>query len=227
MDKFINPTDADLSVISSPIKILIADDHTIVRQGLKQILSDTPDMKVVCEVETGRQVLKEFVKSGCNLIMLDISMPDSSTLDLLKEIKSHDPNLPILIYTMYPEEQYAVRFLKAGAAGYLTKESSITELLKAIRHVTEGRKYISSSLAERLAEELERKSETPIHEKLSDREFQVFCLIASGKTVTEIAKSLSLSVATISTYRTRIMEKFKMKNNAQLTHYALRNQLID
>ncbi len=211
----------------APIKIFIADDHTIVRKGLNEILADTPDMQVVCEVESGNEVLEEFPKVACNLIILDIAMPGPSALDILKAIRNKDPQPAVLIYTMYPEEQYAVRFLKAGAAGYLTKESSIPELLKAIRHITSGRKYISSTLAERLAEDLEQKTEVPLHENLSDREYQVFCMIASGNTVTEIAKSLSLSVATISTYRTRIMEKFQMKNNAQLTHYALRNKLID
>jgi len=209
------------------INILIADDHTIVRKGLKQILAETPDMVVADEASNGQEVLEKVRKSNFDVVLLDISMPGRSGLDILKELKSERPKLPVLVLSMYPEEQYAVRVLRAGAAGYLTKESAPDELVVAMRKVAQGKKYVSPSLAEKLAFDLEMDSTRPPHEVLSDREYQVLCMIASGKTVGEIAENLALSTKTISTYRARILEKMNMKNNAELTHYAIQNKLVE
>ncbi|HEY4673195.1 MAG TPA: response regulator transcription factor, partial [Nitrososphaerales archaeon] len=193
------------------IKILIADDHAVVRRGLKQILAEEPNMAVFGEACNAQEVLKNVREQDWDIVILDITMPDRSGLDVLKELKRERPKLPVLILSIHPEEQYAVRVLKAGAAGYMTKESAPEELVKAIRKVLRGGKYISPSLAEKLAFDLETDSEKPLHETLSDREYQVMCMIASGKTVKEIAKKLYLSVKTISTHRARILGKMKMK----------------
>lgn len=209
------------------IKILIADDHPVVRKGLKEIIEETPDMMVGDEASNGQETLEKVRKSDFDIVLLDISMPGRSGLDILKELKSEKPDLSVLILSMHPEEQYAVRVLKAGASGYLTKESAPDELIAAIRKASIGRKYISSSLAEKLAFDLEIDAEKPLHETLSDREYEVMCMIASGKTITEIAEKLFLSVKTISTYRSRILEKMRMKSNAELTHYALKNRLVE
>jgi two-component system invasion response regulator UvrY len=209
------------------IKILIADDHAIVREGLKQILSENPDLVVVAEASTGQEVLEKISKNDLDLVVLDIAMPGRGGLDILKEIKTQRPRLSVLMLSMYPEEQYAVRVLKSGASGYLTKESAPAELVKAIRQISQGKKYISPSLAEKLAVDLEISPDRPPHETLSDREYQVMCMIASGKTLREIADGLSLSIKTISTYRSRILEKMNMKTNAELTHYAIKNRLVD
>jgi two-component system invasion response regulator UvrY len=208
------------------IKILIADDHTIVREGLKQIVAETSDMAVADEASNGHEVLTKALKNDYDVIVLDITMPGIQGLDVLKRIKDQRPRLPVLVLSMHPEEQYALRVIKAGAAGYLTKESASDELIKAIRKVSLGRKYITSSLAEKLAADLERDAEKAPHESLSDREYQVMCMIAEGKTVKHIADELYLSVKTISTYRSRILEKMGMKTNAELTRYALQNRLI-
>jgi len=209
------------------IKILIADDHAIVREGMKQILSESSEMLVVAEASTGQAVLEKINKNDIDLVVLDISMPGRGGMDILKDIKSLKPKLPVLILSMYPEEQYAVRVLKSGASGYLTKESAPAELVKAIRQISQGKKYISPSLAEKLAIDLEVSPDKPPHEILSDREYQVMCMIASGKTLKEIADGLSLSIKTISTYRSRILEKMNMKTNAELTHYAIKSKLVD
>ena len=209
------------------IKILIADDHAIVREGLKQIVAETTDIVVADEATSGHEVLKKVWDTEYDVVILDISMPGRGGVDILKQLKGQKPNLPILILSMHPEEQYAVRVLKAGAAGYLTKESAPDELITAIRRVSAGRKYVSSSLAEKLAFDLERDTEKPGHEILSDREYQVMCMIASGKRVQEIAEELCLSVKTVSTYRSRVLEKMKMKNNAELMHYAIKQGLVD
>jgi len=209
------------------IKILIADDHPIVRKGLKEIIEVTPDMMVGDEASNGQEALEKVRKNDFDVVLLDISMPGRSGLDILKELKSEKPELSVLILSMHPEEQYAVRVLKAGASGYLTKESAPDELIAAIRKASIGRKYISSSLGEKLAFDLEIDAEKPLHETLSDREYEVMCMIASGKTISEIAKKLFLSVKTISTYRSRILEKMRMKSNAELTHYALKNRLVE
>lgn len=209
------------------IKILIADDHAIVRRGLKQILTETSDMIVAGEAHNGQELLEKARSDHWDVVVLDISMPGRGGLDILKQLKSEQPKLPVLMLTIHPEDQYAVRVLRAGASGYLTKESAPDHLVEAIRKVARGGKYISPHLAEKLAFNLESISERPPHEALSDREFQVLRLIASGKTVKDIGEELSLSVKTISTYRTRILEKMKMKNNAELTHYAIQQKLVE
>jgi DNA-binding NarL/FixJ family response regulator len=209
------------------IRILIADDHTIVREGLKQILAETRDMVVADEASNGQEVFTKVSKNEYDVVLLDISMPGRSGLEVLKQLKSERPKLPILILSMYSEEQYAMRALRAGASGYMTKESAPDELIEAIRKVSQGRKYVSPSLAEKLAVSLELGEEKPPHEMLSDREYQVMCMIASGKTIKEIAEELSLSVKTISTYRSRILEKLNFKTNAAITHYAVQNRLVE
>lgn len=208
------------------IKILIADDHPIVREGFKQVLSETSDMVVDDEASNGQEVLNLVRKNKYDVILLDISMPGRSGLEILKELRSENPKLPVLIVSIYPEEQYAVRAFRAGASGYLTKASAPNELIAAIRKVSKGGRYISSSLAEKLTYYLDVDATKAPHEALSDREYQVMLLIASGKTVTEIAEDLCLSVKTISTYRSHILEKMKMKNNAEITLYAVQNKLV-
>jgi len=209
------------------MRILIADDHAVVRRGLKDILTEAFGKPTVGEASGAAEALQLVRKQNWDLVILDISMPGRGGLDVLKEIKEERPRLPVLILSMHPEDQYAVRALKAGASGYLTKQSASEELVQAVKKIREGRKYISPSVAERLAFTLEKHSEKPPHEALSDREHQVLCMIASGKTVSEIAHELSLSVKTISSYRSRILEKMGMKNNAELTTYAIRNHLVD
>ncbi|MCK4556918.1 MAG: response regulator transcription factor [Candidatus Aminicenantes bacterium] len=209
------------------IKILIADDHPIVRKGLKEIIEETPGMKVVDEASNGQEVLEKVFKKDINVVLLDISMPGRSGLDILRDMKRQKPKLVVLVLSMHPEEQYAVQALKEGASGYLTKKSAPDELLTALRKVSSGGKYVSSSLAEKLAYALEKDGEKPPHETLSVREYEVMRMIASGKTVTEIARELFLSPKTISTYRARILEKMRMKNNAQLVRYAIKNRLVD
>jgi len=209
------------------IKVLIVDDHTIVREGLRQILEETSDIAVVGEASSAQEVINKVWNSNYDIVLLDISLPGRSGLDVLKQLKSIKPDLPILILSMHPEEQYAIRSLRAKASGYLTKESASEELINAIRKVAQGRKYITSSLAEKLAFELEDNGRCSSHEKLSDREFQVMCMIASGKRIKEIADALSLSVKTISTYRARILKKMDIRNNSQLIHYAIKSGLVD
>jgi DNA-binding NarL/FixJ family response regulator len=209
------------------MKILIADDHTIFREGLKHILTEYPDMIVADEARNGREVLEKIWNNDYDMVLLDISMPGMTGLEALKQLKNDRPKLPVLVLSMHPEEQYAVRALRAGASGYLTKESAPEELMTAIRKISQGRKYITSSLAERLALEMEADSEKPLHDVLSDREYQVLRMIAEGKTVKHIAEELSLSIKTVSTYRARIMEKMKMTTNAELMHYAMKHHLLD
>jgi two-component system invasion response regulator UvrY len=208
------------------IKVLIADDHTLVRKGLKQILLETKDFEDVDEANDGKETINKISKKNYDLVLLDISLPGRSGIDVLKQLKCLKPDLPVLILSMHPEEQYAVRSLRAGAAGYLTKESAPDELIDAIRKVAGGRMYITASLAEKLAEEIGPASGKLLHERLSDREYQVMCMIASGKTVKEIAEILNLSVKTISTFRSRLLKKMYMDNNAQLTHYAVKHNLV-
>jgi len=209
------------------LKILIADDHPVVRQGLKQIVAEASDMVVADEASNGWEVLSKVRASQYDVVLLDISMPGGNGVDILRQLKNEKPGLHVLILSIHPEEQYAVRALKAGASGYLTKDSAPDELVAAIRKVSVGGKYVSSSLAEKLASDLEKKNAELPHKALSDREYQVMCMIASGSTVTEIAGELSLSVKTISTYRSRILEKMNMRNNAELTHYAIKNRLVE
>ena len=213
--------------MSKPIRVLIADDHAIVRQGLRQILSDTPDLTVAGEAENGVQAVQMVRAGEWDVVLMDVSMPDRNGIDALKLIKKKFPRLPVLILSMYPEEQYAIRALKAGAAGYLTKQSAPDLLVTAIRQVASGKKYVSPSLAEELANAIGEDTERPAHEKLSDREYQTLCMIASGKTPTEIAEALNLSVKTVSVYRARLLEKMHLRNNAELTHYGLKHGLAE
>jgi len=209
------------------IEILIADDHPIVREGFKQVISETDDMIVADEASNGQEVLSLVRKREYDLILLDISMPGRSGLEVLKELKSEYQKLPVLILSIYPEEQYAVRAFRAGASGYLTKASAPNELISAIRKIVHGGRYVSESLAEKLTYYLDQDVSKPLHDLLSDREYQVILMLGSGKTVKEIAEILFLSVKTISTYRSHILEKMKMKNNAEITLYVVKNKLID
>ncbi len=209
------------------IKVFIADDHAIVREGLKQILAETRDIVVAGEAENGLDAIKLFRKSDCQVMLLDISMPDRSGIEVLKQIKKENPELAVLMLSMHREDQYAIRSLKAGAAGYLTKQSAPRELVTAIRQVAGGLKYISAALAQELANHVGDDHEAPPHDTLSDREYQTLTMIASGKTVGMIAKELSLSVKTVSEYRARLLVKMKLKNSAELTHYAIKNQLVE
>jgi DNA-binding NarL/FixJ family response regulator len=209
------------------IRVFIADDHAIVREGLKQILAEQRDIIVAGEAENGNDAVRLFRKSRCHVLLLDISMPDRNGIDVLKLVKKEKPELAVLMLSMHREDQYAIRSLKAGAAGYLTKQSAPRELVTAIRQVAAGQKYVSAALAQALASQVGEDHETPVHETLSDREYQTLMRIASGKTVSEIAQELSLSVKTISEYRARLLVKMKLKNSAELTHYAIRNQLVE
>ena len=209
------------------IRVFIADDHAIVREGLKQILAESPDIIVAGEAENGVDAIKLFRKSKCQVMLLDISMPDRSGIEVLKQLKKEHPELAVLMLSMHREDQYAIRSLKAGAAGYLTKQSAPRELVTAIRQVAAGQKYVSAALAQELAANVADDHDTALHDTLSDREYQTLTMIASGKTVSTIAKELSLSVKTISEYRARLLVKMKLKNSAELTHYAIKNQLIE
>jgi DNA-binding NarL/FixJ family response regulator len=209
------------------IRTVIADDHPIVRAGLKQILSDASDIKVAEEAGDGHELLKLIRKEGVDVVLLDITMPGFMGLDALKQIKVEKPELPILVLSMHPEDQYGIRVLKAGASGYLMKSTAPDQLVGAIRKVYRGGRYVSPALAEKLALGLQSGATGLPHENLSDREYQVLCSISSGKTVKEIAEELSLSEKTISTYRTRILEKMDMKSNAELTHYGIKHDLVD
>src|SRR5437667_2974138 len=208
------------------MRILITDDHAVVRQGLKLILADHFRRAVFGEARNAQEALNRVWKEKWDVVILDITMPGRSGLDVLKEIKRSRPKLPVLVLSMHPEDQFAVRMLKAGAAGYLTKEGAGEELVGAIKKVVGGGRYISPALAERMASYLAIDVQKAPHERLSDREFLVLRMIASGKPVSQIARELSLSVATVSTYRARILEKMDMKNNAELTHYAIQKELV-
>src|SRR3989440_10900649 len=209
------------------IRILIVDDHEVVRDGIKKIFDERPGTGAFGEASTIQESLKLAREQDWDVVVLDISLGGRNGLELLKELRQTRPRLPVLILSMHSEEQYARRAFKAGASGYITKDSPRTELVKAVNKVIEGGRYISPALAERLVVDLERGTDRPPHERLSDREFEVMSLIASGKTVGEIADLLSLSDRTISTYRARILEKMGMKTNAELTHYAIQSKLVD
>lgn len=208
-------------------KILIADDHPVVREGLKHIIEEEADLSVAGETGSAAEFFDEVRNHDYDLVLLDITMPGMSGLDILKQLKIEKPGLPVLILSIHSEDQYAVRALKAGASGYLTKASAPDKLIEAVRKVLSGGRYVSPYLAERLAFLLDSGAEKQPHERLSDREFQVLCLIASGKTVKEIGDELALSAKTVSTYRSRILEKMHMKSNAELTHYAIKNNLLE
>lgn len=209
------------------IRILIADDHAVVRRGLKQILDEAVGMKVTGEAATAQEVLEQAGARPHDIVVLDLTMPGSHGLDLLKTLRRDYPQLPVLVLSVHPEDQFAARVLKAGAAGYMTKETAPEELVKAVKKTVGGGRYVSPALAEKLAFALEAGMERPSHELLSDREDQVLRMIGSGKTVTEIAKELSLSPKTISAYRARILVKMRMENTAQLIHYAIRHRLVN
>jgi len=208
-------------------KVLVADDHAVVREGIKQIIAETADMVVAGEAVNGWEVLEKARGSDYDVVVLDLSMPGKDGMEILKELKRECPGVPVLILSMHSEEQYALRALRAGASGYLTKESAPDELIEALEKVLRGSKYITSTLAERLVLDIGVGSEESLHEKLSDRELQVLCLLAEGKTINQIGQELCLSAKTISTYRSRIMQKMAMKTNAQLIRYAIKQGLVD
>lgn len=208
------------------LRILIADDHAIIRKGLKQILLEAYPSASIEEVNDAEGVIKRTISAEWDVVICDLSMPGRSGLDVVQHVKQNFPKLPVLILSIHPEEQYAIRALKSGAAGYLSKDAATEELVKAVERVLQGRKYISSFLAEKMATELDQDTSRPSHQLLSDREFHVFKLIAEGKAVSEIAEQLSLSITTVSTYRSRILSKMDMKTNADLIRYALENHLI-
>ena len=209
------------------ISVLISDDHAIVRRGLKEILLRELPGAVCGEAENAQQVLDEIQKQHWDLVILDVTMPGPSGIDVLRDVKRLHPKLPVLVLSMHPEDQYGKRVLKAGASGYMNKDVAPDELIKAIRKVLAGGRYVSPALAEKLAGELGEDSGRPIHEKLSDREFEVLRMIASGRTVSEIADQLHLSVTTVSTYRARILDKMNLTTTAELMHYGLRNHLVE
>jgi two component transcriptional regulator, LuxR family len=209
------------------IKVLIADDHPVVREGLKQIINKATDINVLGEALNGQEVLNMLDKGSYDVIVLDINMPGRDGIEVLKEIRKEYPKLPVLILSIYPEEQMGVRVLKAGASGFLNKEIAPKELLNAIRKIHTGGKYVSPQLAEKLAVAVEARSDIEPHKLLSNREYQVFLLIATGKSINEIAEQLSLSDKTIRTYRDRLMEKMDIRNDVELTHYAIKHKLIE
>ena len=212
---------------SEKIKILIADDHAIVREGLKQIVVEEKDIIVAGEAENVEKLMELLAKEKWSLVILDINMPGKSGLEALKDIKQFYPGLPVLILSMFSEDQYGIRAIKAGASGYLKKVSAPTELVIAIRKIVSGGKYINPSLAEKLADKLGEKGKASLHENLSDREYQIMCNIALGKSAEEIAQDLSISINTVYTYRNRILEKMSMKSNVELTQYVLSNKLVE
>lgn len=207
-------------------RALIVEDHTITRAGLRRILSDAPHSIIVGEAANGAEAMELILAEKWDIVVLDISLPDRSGLEVLKSIKSARPALPVLVLSMYPVNQYALRVLRAGGAGYLTKESAPEQLLEAVRKITAGTRYITPEVAECIAHEWNHNPARSVHEALSDREFEVMRLIASGRSVGDIATDLCLSVKTVSTYRSRVLQKLHLRHNAELTHYALVNNLI-
>lgn len=208
------------------INVLIADDHAVVRRGIRQIISEDPEINILGEASNSDEIMSQLYDHDWNVFVLDITMPGKNGLDVMIEVKRKRPEIKVLILSMHPEEEIAMRALKTGASGYLNKDSVPGELIKAIRKVHNGGKYISSTLAESLAFNFEKDTGIPGYELLSEREFQVMCLIASGNTLSQIAEELSLSVKTVSTYRTRILDKLNMKSNVELTHYAIKHKLV-
>ncbi|MBA5607517.1 response regulator transcription factor [Duganella sp. LX20W] len=209
------------------IRVAICDDHQIVRAGFKQIFSSAEDFDVVAEAGSGREALDIARREICDVLLLDIAMPDQSGIDTLRTIRQGQPDLPVLILSGYPAQQYALNLFKMGANGYLNKECEADELITAVRTVYQGRRYVSATVGELLAQTFDRDPNTAPHTELSDREFQVFLRLARGATVSDIGVALSLSIKTVSTYRTRIMEKMGMQSNSDLTYYAMKNNLLD
>lgn len=207
-------------------QVLIADDHAIVRNGLKQLLSEDRSIRAVGEAGSGRETIEQLQKNKWDLLVLDINMPDRSGLDILRQIRATHPSTRVLVLSGFPEKQYAVNVLRAGASGYVNKEMAPEELLAAVRVVLQGRRYVSPLLADLLVSELDGDADKPLHARLSEREFQIFCKLAAGQSVSEIAAELCISVKTVSTYRSRILEKMNFTTNADITSYALRSGLI-
>jgi two-component system, NarL family, invasion response regulator UvrY len=214
------------AVMTCQLRVLIADDHAIVCEGLTQIISSDAAFMVVAQVNTAAQAIQAVRAGGIDLLLLDISLPDRNGIELLKQLKQETPSLKVLICSLHHEDAYALRALRAGAVGYLSKQCAASTLLNALHQVAIGRKYISAELAQQLAAQVGGEVEVEPHQRLSDREYQTLLKIASGMTVTEIAAQLTLSVKTISMYRTRLLQKMRMRNNAELTHYAIRHQLL-
>ena len=208
-------------------KILVVDDHAVVRQGVKQILNEQFQGAVIGEARNAEEMIDRIKKFTWDIVVLDVGMPGKSGLDALKDLKQVCPKLPVLVLSAYPEDQLARRMLKAGASGYLTKDSAPNELVQALRKILGGGKFVSASMAELLVANLNEQAERPPHELLSDREYQVMCLIAVGKSLKEISEDLCVGISTINTYRARILEKMQLKNNTELTHYALENRLVN
>lgn len=209
------------------LRILLVDDHAIVRQGVRQLLINHGVAREVVEADSGAQAFASLDGDPFDVVLLDISLPDMNGVEVLKRVKRRAPGTPVMMFSMYREDQYAVRSLKAGAAGYLSKTVTASQMIEAIRQVAAGRKYVSPALAEALADYVSFDSDQLPHEKLSDREYQTLCMLASGKRLTDIAHALSLSVKTVSVYRARLLEKMKLSNNAELTFYVMSNRLVD
>jgi two-component system invasion response regulator UvrY len=207
------------------MNILIVDDHAIVRQGLKQILTESGEVMLVGEAEHGADAVRQVRAGRWDVVVLDISLPDRSGIEVLKQVKKEFPKIRVLMLSMHEEGLYAIRALKAGASGYITKQSAPNELMAAVRQVAKGRRYLTAALAEAMADSLDEDHDRPPHESLSDREYQTLRLIASGKSLTDAAGEMCLSVKTVSVYRSRLLQKMKLKNNAELTHYAIKNGL--
>lgn len=207
--------------------VLIADDHQLIREGIKYMLSEAPEIGTIGEAKNAVEIFEQIEKQPWDVLVLDINLPGRSGLDVLKELRAKHPKLPVLILSMYPEDQFAVRVIKAGAAGYLTKSSAAKELVDALRKIASGGKYINAAVAEKLAEAVDDGISSTPHERLSDREFEIFKLIGSGKTVGEIAELLNRSVKTISTHRTHILEKMNLHNNADIMQYVLEHKLTE
>jgi len=212
--------------VQNKLKVIITDDHRIVRAGIKQIVEDCPEMAPVDEASDGQELLAKVRKNHYDAILLDLSMPGRDGLEILKQLKSEKCKAPVLILSVHPEEQYAIRALKSGAAGYLTNSTAPEELIEAIKKISAGKKYITPALADHLAANIDSETDKPLHERLSDRELQILCKIASGSTVSLIAGQMFLNVKTVGTYRRRILDKMGMKSNAELTHYAIKNNLV-
>ena len=209
------------------IDILVVDDHALIRKGLKMLLEESPDFRIKGEAETGIQAVRMLRDQHYDLVLLDISLPDKHGMDVLKQLKSEQPGIKVIVLSMYPEDQYGVRALKAGAAGYINKQSASEKLVGAIQQVVSGKKYISETLAEQLLSNLIGESQDLLHQSLSNREYQTLCLMSSGKSLTEISEIMMLSPKTVSVYRSRMLEKMSFKNNAEAVHYAISHRLVD